>query len=124
MPDPDDRSEQLDADKLGDDPSRDDVPGTDDFPPDRSLGVEDPSLYGDDDLVTRAELRRDVGGAAGTGEREEVVLVDPYPAGVRDLDESLAGDAVEPPDADLAAEEAAVHIVDADAGLDDADAGR
>lgn len=112
MADPDDRSEQLDADKLGDDPFRDDMPGADDDPPERSLGVEDPSSYGDDDLATRAELRRDVDGATGDG-ADEVVLVDPYPTGVRDLDEALTADAVEPPEA-LSAEEAAVHVTDAD----------
>jgi len=116
MPDPDDRSEQLDADKLGDDPFRDDASGAGDYPPDRSLGVEDPSLYGDDDLATRAELRRDVGGAGGS---DEMSLVDPYPAGVRDLDETLTGAAVESP-SPPPAEEAAIHVVDAAAADDGA----
>ncbi|MEZ5298356.1 MAG: hypothetical protein R2697_19415 [Ilumatobacteraceae bacterium] len=71
-------------------------------------------MFDDDDLSTRAELRRNVGGAGGS---DEVSLVDPYPAGVRDLDESLTGDAIEPTSAPPA-EEAAIHVVD-DAATDD-----
>lgn len=108
MADPDDRSEQLDSDVLGDDPFRDEPPGTGDYPPERSLGVEDPSLFDEDDLETRAVLRRGAhAGASGDG--SEIVLIDRYPSGQRDLDESLTGEGVEP-GRDVSPEDAAVHV--------------
>ncbi len=112
--DRDDISEQLDGDVLGEPPGDPDRPGVGDYPPERSLGVEDPSLFDEDDLATRVE-RRDV----ATVYEGDVVLVDPAPIDGTDHDEtltgegiSLAGDGTDPaaPD-DLSAEEAAVHVI-------------
>lgn len=108
-------SEQLDGDVLGERLGDPDRPGVGDYAPERSLGVEDPSLFDEDDLATRAELRRDV----ETDEIGEVVLVDPAPIDGTDHDETLtgegirlAGDGTEPvPSDDLSAEEAAVHLI-------------
>lgn len=109
--DRDDSSEQLDGDVLGEQPGDADLPGVAPYPPDRPLGVEDPSLFGEDDLETRAVLRRQVDGDR-TG---DVRLVDPAPIDGTDHDETLTGEGSKPT-SDLSAEEAAVHVVaDADA---------
>lgn len=116
MTDADDRSEQLDGDVLGEEPLDPDLPGVGDYPPDRSLGVEDPSLIADDDLATRADLRRDIDrGRVGDGDERplhEVVLVDPDPAGELDHDPTLTAEAADAAFDDLPAEEAAIHVVD------------
>ena len=112
MPDPDDRSEQLDGDVLGEQPFDDDPPGLADYPPERSLGAEDPSLFEADDLATRAELRRDAASAVDP-QTDDVLLVDPAPTGALDHDETLTADAidVDGDDPDVSAEESAVHVV-------------
>jgi hypothetical protein len=114
---PDERSEQLDGDTLGAEPTGADGPGAIDYPPDRSYGVEDPTLIGEDDLETRATLRRDVADDPGA----EVVLVDDAPVDGDDRDETVAGtgidlrgDTGDVPIGDVGAEEAAMHVEDDD----------
>jgi hypothetical protein len=108
----DEVSELLDGDVLGEEPGDLGRPGVGDYPPERSLGAEDPSLYDEDDLETRAALRSELGGRRGD---RPVVLVDPAPEGSLDHEpELIADDAVDPGDATRAAEEVAVHLVDAD----------
>jgi hypothetical protein len=124
--DRDDMSEQLDGDVLGERPGDPDRPGVGDYPPDRSLGVEDPSLFDEDDLATRAVLRRDV----GTEPAGDVMLVDPAPIDGTDHDETLTGEGIDlagdgtgpVPTDDLSAEEAAVHVI-GDPDESDPDAG-
>jgi hypothetical protein len=106
-------SEQLDGDRLGEQPGDIDPPGLTDFPPERPLGVEDPSLFDDDDLATRSDLRRDLAG----DDSVDVVLVDPHPVDGSDHDESAAGVGIVVDEngagvsGDLSAEEAAVHLI-------------
>ncbi len=112
--DRDDISEQLDGEVLGEQPGDPDRPGVGAYPPDRPLGVEDPSLFDEDDLETRAVLRRRV-----EGERPgDVALVDPAPVDGTGHDETLVGEGTEPVSTDdLSAEEAAVHVI-SDTGTD------
>ena len=109
--DQDDMSELLDGDVLGEEVGDADRPGATSFPPDRALGAEDPSLYDADDLETRTELRRDVDAA---DRDERIVLVDPAPEGALDHEAELVADTAEAADAERAAEEAAVHLIDRD----------
>jgi hypothetical protein len=104
--DRDDISEALDGDKLGEGFDDADLPGIADYPPEHSMGVEDPSLEGDDDLATR-ELRRDVD---DRHDDTEVVLVDEQSAGALDDEPQELGSGVEPADSELSAEEAAIHV--------------
>jgi hypothetical protein len=87
--DPDDVSEALDSDVLGEDLDDTDaeLPGQADYPPERPVGVEDPSVGGDDDVATRA-WRTDA-----------------------ELD-GIPDDGVAPDTDQLSAEEAALHITD------------
>lgn len=106
--DADDLSEALDGDALGEEVTDADRPGVIDFPPDRSRGSEDPSLFADDDLETRRE-RRDVTALDEAAQLIEA-LIDPSPAGALDHDPTMTADTadrVEPP----SAEEAAMHVV-------------
>lgn len=85
--DPDDVSEALDGDKLDERPGDAELPGVSDFPPERPLGVEDPSVGGEDDAATRDW-------------RTEPEL------------DGIPDDGV-PPDTDrLSAEEAAIHLTE------------
>lgn len=105
----DDISEVLDGDVLGEEPGDDERPGTSDFPPDQPMGVEDPSLFGDDDLDTRA-LRRDVDDTASD---PNLVLVDVVPDGEPDHEATLVADAeLATSSGELSAEEAAIHLID------------
>ena len=123
----DDLSELLDGDVLGEEPGDPDRPGATAYPPDRPLGVEDPSLYDDDDLDTRATLRRDVDrhvdrGEDPAGRDRDFVLVDVSPEGALDhesalLAEAASGDLGD----DMPAEEAAIHVVDTGAVYRDDD---
>lgn len=107
--DRDDQSEALDGDVLGEEPWDADPPGLAGYPPERSLGVEDPSLEADDDVEMRAVLRRGVDDE--TVERRHLSLVDPAPEGALDHEAELVGDTADPVD-EQPAEEAAIHIVD------------
>jgi hypothetical protein len=82
--DPDDVSEALDGDTLGEQPGDRDLPGSD-YPPERPLGVEDPTgSAAEDDVATRDWRTEDE--------------LD----GIPDVPES----------GDAAAEEAAIHLTD------------
>lgn len=48
-----DRSVQLDGDKLGEGVDDGGLPGVGDYPPDTAQGVNDPNLVGDDDVAMR-----------------------------------------------------------------------
>jgi hypothetical protein len=104
-----DDAEFLDGDALGEEPGDEELPGTEGFPPERPLGVDDPSRGTDDDFATR-ELRRDVEAQPGAA---AFVLVDPESSeGLMDTEsEEIAYD-VEAADADLSPEDAALHIED------------
>jgi len=96
---------------LGEEPGDPELPGTGDFPPDRALGVDDPSADVPDDLRTR-ELRRDV---QSDDRSPGFVLVTPEgDDGYSDEEAQEIGDEVDASDADLAAEEAAMHVIDPD----------
>ena len=111
MTDSRDDFEFLDGDDLGEEPADPELPGTGDFPPDRALGVDDPSADVPDDLRTR-ELRRDV---QSDDRSPGFVLVTPEgDDGYSDEEAQEIGDEVDASDADLAAEEAAMHVIDPD----------
>jgi hypothetical protein len=109
-----DQSESLDGDELGEDIGGEHLPGIGDYPPEESLGVEDPSLAGPDDVATR-ELRRDVDEAVSDEDRP-VDLADPEDTlgvGGEDVEQEALGDAFEPEPGDpVEPEVAAMHVVD------------
>ena len=111
MTDSRDDFEFIDGDDLGEEPGDEELPGTHDYPPDRALGVDDPSLDVPDDLRTR-ELRRHV----GSDDRPDgFVLVTPEgDDGYSDEEAQEIGVEMDAVDDDLPAEEAALHIVDPD----------
>lgn len=96
-------AEALDPDEWGDDPE-----GQMDFPPDEPMGVTDePWLDGQADSVAERAARElpDVAGEPPHGIRLGA------PTDVLDDDEpDLIGEAAEGDDADLSAEEEAVHL--------------
>lgn len=105
--DRDDQSEQFDDDKLGADIGADDQPGGGEYPPDEPLGVEDPTLEGEDDLATR-QLRRESGDSLDGGAS---VPVEPDPSeSPNDEEERLLGEAVDADEPIPPAEEAALHV--------------
>jgi hypothetical protein len=106
--DRDDVSESLDGDKLGEGIGDDEIPGLVDYPPDRYLGAEDPSLDGDDDLALRDARRVD---PLDTDDGEGVVLEDPNESGRDDHEAQELGIDVPQSDGPVAPEEAALHIV-------------
>jgi len=105
--------EFLDGDELGEDVGDPELPGAHDFPPDRALGVDDPSVDTPDDLRTR-ELRRDVGSDDSSS---GFVLVSPEgDDGYTDEEaQEIAVEMYAIDDDELPAEEAALHIIDPDA---------
>jgi len=100
--------EFLDGDELGEEPGDADLPGTHNYPPDRALGVDDPSVDVPDDLATR-ELRRDV---RSDDDSPGFVLVPPDGEGYSDEEAQEIAVAVDAAEADLPPEEAALHIID------------
>jgi hypothetical protein len=112
---PQSHSEQTDPATLGETVGQRDRPG-DVYPPDRPLGVEDPSILDDgriapDDVASRSDRERPEAGQepvddAGFGHD----LLDPSDDPDR-LDDEEALVAIEGEDADSAAEVAAVHEV-------------
>jgi hypothetical protein len=111
MTDNRDDAEFLDGDVLGEEPGDDALPGTDEFPPERAVGVEDPTRSVSDDFATR-ELRRDVG---SQGSALSFSLVAPDGAeGLSDGESQEIADAVDAIDAELSPEESALHIVPSD----------
>lgn len=101
--------EFLDGDDLGEEPGDEELPGTGDFPPDRALGVDDPSLDVPDDVRTR-ELRRDV---ESDDRSSGFVLVSPEgDDGYTDEEAQAIGVEMDAPDDEQPAEEAALHIID------------
>jgi hypothetical protein len=111
MTDSRDDAEFLDGDVLGEEAGDDDLPGTDEFPPDRSVGVEDPTRSVSDDFATR-ELRRDVG-SDDSSPRFSLVAPDGE-QGLSDDESQEIADAVEAIDVELSPEEAALHIIPSD----------
>ena len=108
MADDRDDAEFLDGDALGEEPGDDALPGTDDFPPERSLGVEDPSRSVSDDLATR-ELRRDVGSHDSP---PTFSLVAPDGSdGLSDDEPQEIADAGDASESELSPEERALHII-------------
>jgi hypothetical protein len=102
-----DDAEFLDGDALGEEPGDEQLPGTEGFPPERPLGVDDPSRESDDDFATR-ELRRDVGSEHPA---DTFVLVDPESSeGLMDTESQEIASAVDAADTDVSPEEAALHI--------------
>jgi hypothetical protein len=106
--DRDDVSEALDGDKLGEGIGDDEMPGLADYPPDRYLGAEDPSLDGDDDLAVRDARREE---HAFTIDADGVVLEDPNEPGRDDREAQELGSDVPGSAGPVAPEEAALHIV-------------
>lgn len=111
-----DESEQLDGDELGEQPGGSNLPGIGDFPPDRSMGVEDPSLYAPDDVDTR-DLRSSIEEFTDEAAGAPVDLADPdedasFGSG-EDTEPEAVGDAVSPTDGEpVPPEVAAMHVVD------------
>jgi hypothetical protein len=108
MTDSRDDAEFVDGDALGEEVGDDDLPGTDEFPPERSVGVEDPSRSVSDDFATR-ELRRDVG-SKESSPRFSLVAPDGE-EGLSDEESQEIADAVEAVDVELSPEESALHII-------------
>jgi hypothetical protein len=111
MTDSRDDAEFLDGDALGEEAGDDDLPGTDDYPPDHSVGVEDPTRSVSDDLATR-ELRRDVG-SEDSSPRFSLVAPDGE-QGLSDDESQEIADAVDAVDVELSPEETALHIIPSD----------
>lgn len=109
----DDQSEQLDAAKLGEEIDAETLPGIDDYPPDEPLGVEDPTVGGEDDVATRERRERpEVWEEPARGDDEPVDLLPPD-----DDDDAYDGEnqqiaQAEDPEGQTAPEVAAVHEVD------------
>jgi len=102
-------AEFVDGDVLGEEVNDADMPGTADFPPERALGVDDPSRDFDDDVATR-ELRSatDV-----SGEDAGLALVDDASSeGLMDTEAQEIADAVAASADELGPEERALHIID------------
>jgi hypothetical protein len=104
-----DDSEFVDGDVLGEEVNDDDLPGAVDFPPDRALGVDDPSRDFGDDVATR-ELRRSVEHPSG---QERFTLVDDAASeGLMDVEAQEVAAEVDASADELSPEESALHIVD------------
>jgi hypothetical protein len=104
-----DDAEFLDGDALGEEPGDQQLPGAEGFPPDRPVGVDDPSRATSDDVSTR-ELRRDV---PSQEPPDAFVLLAPDSSeGLMDTESQEIASAVDAVDSDLSPEEAALHIVD------------
>ena len=111
MTDSRDDFEFLDGDDLGEEPGDPELPGTGDFPPEHALGADDPSADVPDDLRTR-ELRRDV---QSDDRSPGFVLESPEgDDGYSDEEAQEIGEEMDATDDDLAAEEAAIHVIDPD----------
>jgi hypothetical protein len=100
--------EFLDGDELGEEPGDPDLPGTHDYPPDRALGVDDPSIDTPDDVRTR-ELRRDV---ESDDDSPGFVLVAPDAEGGLDEEAQEIGVAVDATGVELSPEESALHVIE------------
>ncbi len=109
MTDSRDDAEFLDGDVLGEDVGDQDLPGTENFPPDRPFGVDDPTRSVDDDLATR-ELRRDVG--SGQSFETFTLLAPESSDGITDSESQEVASEVEATAADLSPEESALHIIE------------
>jgi hypothetical protein len=110
MTDNRDDFEFLDGDALGEEVGDDALPGTADFPPDRALGVEDPTIDEVDDDVETRDLRI----AQEATEREtRIALVEERSLeGLADDEAQEIGSAVDVNEGDLSPEERALHIVE------------
>jgi hypothetical protein len=109
MTDSRDDAEFLDGDVLGEDVGDQERPGAANFPPDRPLGIDDPTRSVDDDLATR-ELRRDVGSDQSA---ETFTLLAPESSdGITDSESQEVASEVEAAAADLSPEESALHIIE------------
>ena len=109
MTDDRDDAEFVDGDALGEEVNDDDLPGVSDFPPDRALGVDDPSRDYDDDLATR-QLRRSTD---RLGADDGIALVDDGSSeGLMDSEAQEVADDVPASADELGPEERALHIVD------------
>ena len=110
MTDDRDDAEFVDGDVLGEEVDDEDMPGAAGFPPDRALGVDDPSRDFEDDVATR-ELRRSVERTGDRGSRFGLVD-DGASEGLMDTErQEIADDVSASPD-ELGPEESAVHIID------------
>ena len=109
MTDDRDDAEFLDGDVLGEEVGDDDLPGAD-FPPDRAVGVDDPSRAAEDDVATR-ELRHAVPGSDTEG---FTLIQEGSVEGLMDTEAQELGEEVEAGENDLSPEEQALHIVDDD----------
>ena len=108
MTDNRDDAEFLDGDALGEEVGDEALPGIDDFPPERPLGVEDPTRSVRDDYATR-ELRRDVGSHDSS---PSFSLVAPDGVeGLSDGESQEIADAVDAIKGELSPEESALHII-------------
>ena len=107
MTDNRDDAEFLDGDALGEEIGDEALPGTEDFPPDRAQGVDDPTRSVSDDFATR-ELRRDV---ESHDSPSPFSLVAPDGAqGLSDGESQEIADAVDAGDG-VSPEESALHII-------------
>lgn len=110
MTDNRDDAEFLDGDNLGEEVGDDDLPGTQNFPPERPWGVEDPTSDDVDDDVATRELRVD---HDRTQRSEAFALVsDGSTEGLMDDEAQEIASAVDASEGDLSPEEQALHIVD------------
>jgi hypothetical protein len=104
-----DDAEFVDGDVLGEEVNDPDMPGTGDFPPERALGVDDPSRDFDDDVATR-ELRTSTDSSATDS---GLALVDDASSeGLMDSEAQEIADEVPASADELGPEERALHIVE------------
>jgi hypothetical protein len=107
-----DDAEFLDGDALGEDVGDEVLPGAEGFPPERAVGVDDPSREFSDDFATR-ELRRD-SSPEGSSEDSFVLVAPDESDGLGDTESQEVASAVDSDDSELSPEESALHIVDPD----------
>ena len=106
-----DDAEFLDGAALGEEVGDDRLPGTENFPPDRPWGVEDPTRDDgvDDDMATRG-LRMDH--ERPRSARSFALVADGSSEGLMNDESQEIALAIDATEGDLSPEESALHIVE------------